>query len=414
MDPDLNEGNDICNAVSCDKKELDANNGQCLLCHQMYHYECVKVKTVCRIGANITFTCTSCSEAVKQLRSITEQMKPLSRLANELKDFHKEHMKLVAELQENLLQKEIENAELRARVTALTTDLHNSKWGSFTQKPTDMVLSDSMLSNFDQSKLVSTKVVPLSGGRVKTLHDELNKPEYYGAKFKNLTLMVGTNDLQDANGDAAKVTDIINQYKELINDSKAIAEKVTVSSVCPRLDHVKDMIEPFNVNLETLCVENEVDFISNTPILTLGDGSVNDGYLVDGKGPHLTKSGVNKLVRNLKLNVRDNQGDVTKSKPGKRPQNQPQKRPLPPANKPNATGSGSNHPQQPSNGAQHRRASATRQQQQQQKSGGDIWYHHGGCVYCNEPGHNSTTCRHEAAVTCHKCGIQGHKEKHHQ
>ncbi len=101
--------------------------------------------------------------------------------------------------------------------------------------------------------------------------------------------MAGTNDLQDANGDAEKVTAIIEKYKDLINSAKAIAEHITVSRVCPHLDNVKDMIEPFNVSLQVLCEQNRATFIDNTLILILGDGTINNGYLAAGKGPHLNK-----------------------------------------------------------------------------------------------------------------------------
>ncbi len=43
---------------------------------------------------------------------------------------------------------------------------------------------------------------------------------------------------------------------------------------------------------------------------------INDGYLEGGKGPHLTKQVVNKLVRNLKLNIKDPESNVTKD-PGR-------------------------------------------------------------------------------------------------
>ncbi len=40
-------------------------------------------------------------------------IEPISKLAHEVKDFHKEHMKLVTQLQEQLQQKETENSDLR-------------------------------------------------------------------------------------------------------------------------------------------------------------------------------------------------------------------------------------------------------------------------------------------------------------
>ncbi len=69
-------------------------------------------------------------------------------------------------------------------------------------------------------------------------------------------------------------------------------------------------MEPLNTSLKMMCEENGATFIDNTPIITLGDGTTNDGYLEGGKWPHLTKQGVNKLVRNLKLNIKDPESDV--------------------------------------------------------------------------------------------------------
>jgi hypothetical protein len=180
---------------------------------------------------------------------------------------------------------------------------------------------------------------------------------------------------------------------------------VTISSVCPRLDSVKEMVEPFNVSLEMLCQDSGATFIDNTPILTLGDGSVNDGYLVDGKGPHLTKAGVNKLARNLRLEIKDTSKDVTKA-PGKHPNNKSHQ------NTAGKYGAGYSRSSQSSVGTVSTSSNQTGAQTQGRASD-KVWFNNGRCVYCNEPGHNSSTCRHQGAVTCHSCGKKGHKAKHH-
>ena len=33
------------------------------------------------------------------------------------------------------------------------------------------------------------------------------------------------------------------------------------------------------------------------------------------------------------------------------------------------------------------------------------------CAYCGEPNHSTSMCRHGQEVTCHCCGLAGHKEK---
>ncbi len=105
-----------------------------------------------------------------------------------------------------------------------------------------------MLGLVDPPKLVATKLVPMSGGRVHTLKEELMKPEYHGAKYRKVT-----HNLQDAKGEVAKLPGVVEQYKELISNSKAIAEKVIVSSVCPRLDDVvSELVEPLNTSLKMM------------------------------------------------------------------------------------------------------------------------------------------------------------------
>ncbi len=315
--------------------------------------------------------------------------------AHELKDFHREHMKLVTQLQEQLQHKETENSDLQRKVIELTLETHSLKWSSFTKKPKDLVLSDSMLGLVDPPKLVATKLVPMSGGQVHTLKEELMKPEYHGAKYRKVT-----HNLQDAKGEVAKLAGVVEQYKELISNSKAIAENVIVSSVCPRLDDVvSELVEPLNTSLKMMCEENGAIVIDNTPINTLGDGTINDGYLEGGKGPHRTKEGVNKLVRNLMLNIKDPESDVTKDL-GRHGYSKPQ-----------YGGHGKRAPYGSEEMPFATRQPPTRSQQQCKRT--DVVYYSYRCVYCNEPGHNSSTCRHQSAVQCNKCGVKGHKSKHH-
>ncbi len=54
--------------------------------------------------------------------------------AHELKDFHREHMKLVTQLQEQLQHKETENSDLQRKVIELTLETHSLKWSSFTKE----------------------------------------------------------------------------------------------------------------------------------------------------------------------------------------------------------------------------------------------------------------------------------------
>ena len=252
------------------------------------------------------------------------------------------------------------------------------------------IFSDSMLSELDPQKLQNTKVVPISGARIKDVHNEVRKPEYHGSKFKRAVLMTATNNVSDAKGDAETVPDMINQYKDLVKDVKAIAETVSVSSVCPRLDDAGPVVESLNTGLQILCNDVQCEFIDNTPSFTCGDGTTNDGYLVNNKSPHVNKAGLNKLARNLKLDLKDDIKDVSKG---------PKLKP-----RPDKRGAG---PGRPARGA--------RTPADERDKYSPIQYNRDGCYYCNEGGHNTQDCRHrhQGPLQCGYCGDFGHKMKHH-
>ncbi len=63
--------------------------------------------------------------------------------------------------------------------------------------------------------------------------------------------------------------------------------------VFSRLDDVRDLVEPLNTSLKMMSGGNGATFTDNTPIIMLGDDTINYGYLKGGKGPHLTKQVVN-------------------------------------------------------------------------------------------------------------------------
>ncbi len=54
-------------------------------------------------------------------------------------------------------------------------------------------------------------------------------------------------------------------------------------------------------------------FVDSSPSFMLGDGSINDGYLLTD-GVHLTKPAMNKLAKNLKLKIKDKVEGVCKNK----------------------------------------------------------------------------------------------------
>ncbi len=64
-------------------------------------------------------------------------------------------------------------------------------------------------------------------------------PEYHGIRADRIVLMTGYVNLMDAKDKPETIPDIIEKYSSLIDEAKAIAHHVTVSSVRPRLGEVR-------------------------------------------------------------------------------------------------------------------------------------------------------------------------------
>jgi hypothetical protein len=165
--------------------------------------------------------------------------------------------------------------------------------------------------------------------------------------------------------------------------------------------------EAFNSSLEVMCSDNDCDFINNSPAFTLGDGSINDGYLDSGKGPLLSKAGQNKLAQTLKLRVRIGISDVTL----RQIDNQTHRK------KHNNRSYANRHDN-------HNKGGRWSQQNSRNYHGppsvnnprynDDVIYSRDACYYCNENGHSTENCRHQEPITCHDCRQKGHKSKHHR
>ncbi len=395
----------ICNIEGCEQLDDKKNTVSYLICHKSYHAICANVKT-----KTVVYMYTECSGIILQMSQIKLEVTNLKQiLNNQTTDLMKKLVEKTAECR----QKDTENARLLTKVGSLTVELKQAKWKSFTEGPQELIFSDSMLSNIDQQKLQNTKVVVMSGARVEEIKTKLQKPEYHAARLDRLVLIIGTNDLKDAKDKPDSIPDIVQKYSALIEDAKAISQYVTISSVYPRIDYVAELVEQFNTNLQVLCEDKDCEFIDHTPIFTLGDCSINDGYLSQGKGPHLTKAGLNKVAKNIRLKVKTGVTDVTKS--------------YQPRNSTPQVSHISGQGQHLGKGPQHwgyksdQRISAngaTRSGSMKTpkvKWNPDVICNRDGCVLCNEGGHSSSECHHRyrGTVICNLCQAPGHKAKHH-
>ncbi len=255
-------------------------------------------------------------------------------------------------------------------------------------------------------------------------------------------------------------------YKELITAAKEKAIYVKVSSICPRSD------ETVNAGLVSLCADEDVTFVDNTTSFFLADKTINDGYIMYD-GVHLTRSGTNKLAKNLGLSMKDSSKGVCvyhknlKNQSTKNTEqmnnydhnhndddthadteqfghtfwNKAQQkavRPQAPTRKPQQTthfrpnmnnnnNNNNNNRQQ----AQNDRYGNNNRQAQNDRYGNNNNNNNNNnnannmdndnehdaydrrCYNCYETNHLSRTCKFVGPVECYKCHMYGHKAKHH-
>ena len=380
----------------------------CLMCAKNYHFTCVNFKSK---AANPFFTCHDCRSLFSSMRQLCRDVGYMKK--NVTQQLTELNAKIV-EKEKNSIKLNAENVELRLKVASLNNELQQAKWRSFANSNDcqDLVLSDCLLSTVDSGKLRNTNLICVPDAKAETFTDELEKPEHEEKSYNRIVIVVGTNDVNDCKT-AEDSSAVIPKFTKLIEKAKTKASEVCVSSVCPRLDQTvaKDRIDSFNANLQVLCNDVECDFTDNTLSFSLGDGTVNDGYLESGKGPLLSKAGVNKLVKNLKIQTKQavSQGvvDVTKSIETRYPK---QKQPEAARSYRNQHGQQNRRNQQRS---PSRPLSSSNAQRGASMSQNDVVFNRNACYYCNEPGHRADICKHGGTATCHGCGAKGHKHKHH-
>ena len=332
---------------------------RCCFCMRWFHANCMKDKN--ETFENI-WNCLTCRMMPTQITTLLASLSQLTCVVNELKD---EQEKLKAET--TALKCEI--SELKCKFD----EMKNSQTYSSvvqnnnpsTQTRNSLLIGDSVIRDIDQEKLSETTVKCLPGATIKRVHDELQKIDPTESHSK-IFIVAGTNDYAKED---KTIQDTIEQFSNLLSYACSKADDVVVSSICPRQDisRNEEDLAAFNAGLQSLCEDKGCVFVDHTQTFTLGDGSVNEGFLLN-KGPHLSRAGSNRLAKNLKLQVKGD--DATK-----RRQN---------------------------TGFNTRTSGARRGRNYNQER---------GCYNCGERNHVSNNCRHGQPVVCTSCNGRGHKAK---
>ena len=357
------------------------------------------------------------------------------------------------------------NIELSNRVSELSQQLASRTWQGFNQSDTNAgmtcVIGSSIVRDVDPDKLVNTDVISISGGTIPMIHDTVNGLTNI---YDRIILMVGGNDCDSHNNASRPVSDILEDYRLLIQDTKSKTDTVHVGSLCPRLkgQSVTDRIDSLNAGLQVMCNEEECTFINNDESFKLSNGAANDGYLLSDK-VHLSFCGTNRLAKNLAQTIKQGHKDVCRRSNHRAKSNSSHQLPgqkregqfaqgtqwRPHTQKPPFHQNGTHrHDQTDRRNIQPVGVHATRVQWQHSHQASSPWQadalshdgdgwetvqphkqvytratrddrHHSStntdwrCGFCYERNHNRDTCRHGKPVKCDKCGSYGHKAKHH-
>ena len=218
-------------------------------------------------------------------------------------------------------------AEERSNSLSIERSLRMSIENKLLPKKKSLILSTSLIRDFDESLYEDTEIMAISGGKPvdcsKFLQDRSNEETQYA----RTVLLAGGNQVRD---DRSKIEDTINALKETIKIAQSISDTTELCELPPRINSVasRSAVSELNTQVEQLATETGCAFIKTEDIFTLSNGEVNDGYLEED-GIHLSLKGAAKLAERMKISFKDPSTKVHKLAAYKRnkisqPQNAPQ------------------------------------------------------------------------------------------
>lgn len=443
--------------VTCkyDRKEKHKNKKldmiRCSICYKWYHNECVWLT---KDAKPIIWPCPECCDIYQDIIKIREKVddtisilrdsllranRDLDKANRFLDETHAECNRLRED--SRTLTSQLEN--MRKRVSDLEQDIQRKTWQTFRNKRS-LLIGDSIIRDVDEEKLLKTSVKSLPGAKVNDIAQHFLDDSTCDEPMSHIYVCVGTNDCSDETMDANAVT---SAYKTMVQEmTKHVSEPshVTISSVVPRKDSIEHQtrVEALNNALSVMARSVGVTFIDHDKNFKLADGDINDGYLLPNDLLHLTKQGTNKLVKNLKLPLKQDCTDVTRprrrSKPKQKTGSPPKSnktdqvptviedadsddQPWQPARRRSSRWTRSNwnngHDYLHNHGHSHNRGHS---HNHDQYDGNSIKRHHDSsipcdnkrrCQYCAEHNHSTAECGFRKPALCRQCGNHGHKQK---
>ena len=162
-----------------------------------------------------------------------------------------------------------------------------------------IVIGDSLLRDIDGKQIRGVRVICKRGGYIADVKDLLLA---HNKQYHHLILHVGTNDADLS----LETSDVLEEFRPLLEAAVARADVVSVSALCPRLhgNRVQTMVEAVNVGLEQLAVGLDCQFISHDGNFRHQDNTISE-TMFDEDGLHLSRYGTMKLMLNLSLKYQE-------------------------------------------------------------------------------------------------------------
>ena len=353
---------------------------RCCLCATWFHEDCLGLDIHDR-GVWPCFACRQLNKKVDELgNNFTTLMNMVSDMNKLLTTVNAKHQEEKSKIVEENLMLSNENKELRKTISDLNMKVNSLTWKSFRKsgQRSHVLIGSSIVRDVREEKLIDTEVICKRGGCIS---DAKTAVEQLTPGYESVTLIIGGNDCEAKPPKPAET--IVKSYRELIDAAQEKCQRVTVSSICPRLssDEVQDKIDSVNAGLVASCSEKEgVDFVDVTSSFRLADGSINDGYILPD-GVHITRSAMNKMAAKLDLQIKDKKQGVCDTK---------------------YTKTDGLRQSTMMYSFSHSHSARIDPQASNESS----W-----CFNCGEPNHVKDRCRHSRPLECHKCHQNGHKSK---
>jgi lysophospholipase L1-like esterase len=248
-----------------------------------------------------------------------------------------------------------------------------------------LVVGSSMLRNItDSFKVENVEIIPISGAHVPRIKAEIRSKKHKN-KYQQVCVVVGGNDVESPK----EIDAIINDFDELISETKDASEHVTIASIFPRKGGpmLQDKIDETNVKLAELCLQKSCKFVDTNGSFKMLDGKRNDA-LYKKDGVHLNKQGNEKLLSNLGLVYSEKTyADIVTNKAS----------PIKLKSR-TSTHQSSSQTEDWQTVSNRRYKEHTRSKEPR-------------CFFCGIPGHMKQQCRHGRPLQCRKCEKYGHKAR---